>query len=162
VDAFAVFGDNQWIRASATREASTTMARIERPTHAAILGYLQRHLPGLMAVYLFGSRASGDHRRSSDFDLAVLGERPLSPGQRFDLAQELASLLDGDVDLIDLRAASTVLRSQVIGSGRPLFRADTPEVEQFEDFVYSDYARLNEERAAILADIRERGSIHGR
>jgi len=32
--------------------------------------------------------------------------------------------------------------------------------ERFEDFVYADHARLNEERAAILAGIAARGRIH--
>ena len=130
--------------------------------HPAIVRYLQQHLDGLLAVYLFGSRARGAHRPGSDFDLAVLAAQPLAAVQRFELAQELAVLVGHDVDLIDLRQASSVLRSQVIGGGRPLYRASAPELEAFEDFVYTDYARLNEERAAILADIHRRGSVYGR
>lgn len=85
----------------------------------------------------------------------------LSSKQRFDLATDLGALLGQDVDLVDLRAAHTVLRSQVIGHGVALYRRDPKQMEAFEDFVFSDYARLNEERAAILEDIRARGSVHG-
>jgi hypothetical protein len=45
--------------------------------------------------------------------------------------------------------------------GRVLFDDGRMETAGFLDRVYSDYARLNEERAAILDDVRRRGSIHG-
>lgn len=34
---------------------------------------LERRIPGLVAIYAFGSRVRGDAQRDSDFDLAVLG-----------------------------------------------------------------------------------------
>jgi len=53
------------------------------------------------------------------------------------------------------------MRMQVLSNGRRLACFDTEVCDVFEDFVYSDYARLNEERAAIMAGIQERGTIHG-
>ncbi len=90
----------------------------------AIVDLLRSSLPALQAVYLFGSQATGQSTPGSDIDVAVLTETPLSPRQRFELAAELGSLLGQDVDLIDLRAAYTVLRSQVVGHGAALYRRD--------------------------------------
>jgi hypothetical protein len=33
-------------------------------------------------------------------------------------------------------------------------------VDRFEMYVYADYCRLNEERRAILDDVKRRGRIH--
>lgn len=127
-----------------------------------ILDTLQRAIPDLRAIYLFGSHARGDATPQSDVDIAVLTDRPLEPMERYDIAQALAAAINREVDLLDLRAASTVARIQVLGSGQCLYRSDEQEVGAFEDFAFSDYARLNEERAGILSDVREWGTIHGR
>jgi predicted nucleotidyltransferase len=129
---------------------------------ADILDTIKRALPDVRAIYLFGSRAEGEARSESDIDIAVLPRSPLSELERYDLAQALAARLNRDVDLLDLESASTVVRMQVIARGERLYPAVSRDLELFEDFVFADYARLNEERAGILADIRARGSVHGR
>lgn len=126
-----------------------------------IVARLGQRLPGLRAVYVFGSFVDGPVRPDSDLDLAVLCDHPVDSVLRFELSAELAGLAHRDVDLIDLYAAPVVLRMQVIGKGLRL-AGSGPELEDFEDRVFSDYARLNEERAALLQDIRERGSVYGR
>jgi len=121
-----------------------------------------RHaLPEVSAIYLFGSAASGQMHANSDIDLAVYSSQKLEKLQLWDLSQKLAVIAGRDVDLIDLHAASSVLRMQVISRGKRLLCIDRTLCEQFEDFVFSDYARLNEERSGILADIRQRGSVYG-
>jgi predicted nucleotidyltransferase len=127
-----------------------------------IVEILRAAVPDLQWAGLFGSRARGDGRPASDHDVAVLTPRPLTALRRFELAEALAIALGTDVDLIDLRSADTVLRSQVVTTARELFSAGGSDVEAFLDFVYADYARLNEERAAILRDVHQRGRIHGR
>lgn len=114
----------------------------------------------VIALYLFGSVAADAQRPDSDIDLAMLVEKPLTELQRWSLAQDLAVELGKNVDLIDLRSASTVLRSQILHASHKLYVADAAVVAKFEDFIVGDYARLNEERAGILADIAERGSVH--
>lgn len=118
-------------------------------------------LPDVIAIYVFGSQAAGIAGPESDIDLAVLNDSPLSQVTCWDLAQELAREAGRDVDLVDLRAASTVMRAQVISKGQRLFCADERKCAEFEDYVYSAYARFNEERRAILQDIRQRGSVYG-
>lgn len=80
--------------------------------------------------------------------------------RRFELAQELAARVHCDVDLVDLRASSTVLRMQVISTGTCLFSADAAARRRFETYVFSAYACLNEERRDILKRVREEGRIY--
>lgn len=127
--------------------------------HAAI-EILRRAVPGLIAIYRFGSRAKGTDRPDSDVDLAVLGPSPLAPVQRFELAQEIAARIRRDVDLVDLQASSTVLRMQVVSTGECLFSSDDATRQRFEAYVFSAYARLNEERREILKRVRKEGRIY--
>ena len=123
---------------------------------------LRDAVPGVLAGYVFGSVAAGEARQGSDVDLGVLCRAPLSPLQRFEAQEAIARRLGVDVDLIDLRRASTVLCMQVITTGRLLFSGDERQRDVFEDFTFSSYARLNEERAAILEQITREGTVHGR
>jgi len=122
---------------------------------------IRAEVPDVVAVYLFGSAASGELRPDSDIDLAILAAAPLPATRLWSLAQSLALTAGRDVDLIDLQSASTVMRAQVISKGKRLYCADEARCGEFEDRVYSDYARLNEERREILNDIHARGSIYG-
>jgi predicted nucleotidyltransferase len=103
----------------------------------------------------------GTARRDSDVDLAVLACDPIPNLRRFELAQELAVRLHCDVDFVDLRNASTVMRMQVLSTGTGLDTQDESARREFEMYVYSDYARLNEERREILKGITKRGLIYG-
>lgn len=121
---------------------------------------LRHHIPEAQAVYVFGSQATGTENPDSDLDIAVLAPAPLDAEKLFALAAELATAAGRHVDLVDLRAASTVMRSQVIANGRRIYRGDETVCDQFEDLAYSSYARLNEERRPIIEDIQARGRIH--
>lgn len=136
------------------------LASLSEEALSACLEILHQALPGLQAVYLFGSQAADSAAESSDVDVAVLAAESMPNLKRVDLGETLAAHLKRDVDLIDLREASTVLRSQVVARGRRLYAAPAFDADAFEDFVFADYARLNEERRGILEDIRRRGSIH--
>lgn len=117
-------------------------------------------MPSLQALYCFGSAAAGVARPDSDLDLAVLSAAPLDPLDRWSLQEEIAALLGRDVDLVDLRAASTVMRVQVLANAVLLLDRDPTARAWFEMLALSDYARLNEERRAILADVKDRGRVY--
>jgi predicted nucleotidyltransferase len=122
---------------------------------------LRDTLPDVQAIYVFGSVASEQATDESDVDLAVLVPKPVDEEQRWELQGRLAKALGKDVDLIDLRSASAVLRVQVLSTGELLYDANPTLTAEFEAFALADYARLNEERAGILADVKARGSIYG-
>lgn len=127
----------------------------------ALIEHLRKSVPGLIALYRFGSQANGTARPGSDVDLALLAHDPIPAIRRFELAQDLAIQLHRDVDLIDLRSASTVMRKQVISTGTCLDAPDESARWEFEMYAYSDYARLNEERRDILKRIAESGVVYG-
>ncbi|MDQ6954593.1 MAG: nucleotidyltransferase domain-containing protein [Mariprofundaceae bacterium] len=118
-------------------------------------------LLGVLGVYLFGSVAKGVNNAASDIDMAVLSDRILPSMDVWMLAQALAKDAGVDVDLIDLRSASVVMQIQIIAKGKRLLCIDRDTCERFEDFVYADFSRLNEERAGILTDIQSRGTVYG-
>lgn len=135
---------------------------MNEPLRTRIIHTLLDSLPGVVAIYRFGSWDTPQARSDSDIDLAVLPEQPLSNLDRWELSQKLAQIASRDVDLVDLRSASTVMKLQIVAHGERIYCADETAASLFETTVYSGYARLNEERREILADIRDRGNVYGR
>lgn len=127
----------------------------------ALIEHIRKSVPSLIALYRFGSQAKGTARRDSDVDLAVLARDPIPNLRRFELTQELAVQLHRNVDLVDLRNASTVMRMQVLSTGTCLDTQNESARREFEMYAYSDYARLNEERREILKGITKRGLVYG-
>lgn len=126
-----------------------------------LIQHINKAVPGLIALYRFGSQTKGTARPESDVDLAVLARNPIPSVRLFELAQDLAVQLHRDVDLVDLRAVSTVMRMQVLSTGVCLDAPDEPARREFEMYAYSDYARLNEERKDIVKGITKRGLVYG-
>ena len=118
-------------------------------------------VPGLAAVYLFGSQAREDAGPGSDIDLAVLTLGSLDPVERWKLQEDLAAQAHKNVDLVDLRRASTVMRVQVLRDSRLLADVQPVVRAAFEASALSAYARLNEERREILNDVATRGRVYG-
>jgi uncharacterized protein len=116
-------------------------------------------LPGVVAIYSFGSIGSKFERAESDLDLAVLCTKELTATERFSAQEKIARMIQRDVDLIDLSQASTVFRFQIVSTGKLIFCQNKQACDVFEMLVYSSYLRFNEERREILEDIKKRGRI---
>ena len=127
-----------------------------------IIKIISLQLSDVVAIYLFGSAATGEMNDESDVDLAVLPKKPLSPDLAFELKTNLAAALKRDVDLIDMLRADSVTLAQIILKGELIFQGDTSEREVFESSALGQYLQLNEERRGILEDIEKRGSVYGR
>ena len=135
---------------------------VRQTTHdTAIVALLQRDVPGLCAVYRYGSAGGPHERLDSDIDIALLAEMPLPFGERQKLAIKLAELTHRDVDLNDMLTLPLTLRVQIVMNGVRLYARDHVAAEYYDTHTLSDYVRLNEERAGIMADVRARGSIYG-
>ncbi len=126
-----------------------------------ITEFLTDQIPQVIAIYQFGSQARGEARPTSDIDLAILARHPISAERLFEIAQDLAIRLHHDVDLLDLRTLSTVMRMQVLSTGQRLGTLDDQAAAEFEMYAYADYARLNEERRDLLKGITQRGLVYG-
>lgn len=126
----------------------------------AILAATREAIPSLSALYLFGSQASGDAGPESDLDLAVLADSPPDEVGLWQLSGQLADLAGCPVDLLDLRAASTVMQYRIITTGRRVWARDS-DASLYESFILSDKTALDEARAGLLDDIRRTGTIYG-
>lgn len=112
-------------------------------------------------IYVFGSAARNELRKDSDIDIAYLSDVPLSNYEIFMLANDIADVVKRDIDLIDLKKASTVFKAQIIGNGKVIYCIDDTKRMYFEMYAFKDYALLNEERKEILDGIKKRGNIYG-
>ncbi len=127
---------------------------------ADILSALRDALPEVTAAYLFGSRAEGAECAASDVDLAVLLPEHRDAVGLWETGERIARALGADVDLLDLRAASTVMQWQIVTTGRRLF-AKGDEADLYEVFILAEMTSLNEARAPLIADIQREGRVHG-
>jgi predicted nucleotidyltransferase len=126
-----------------------------------VVATLRAAIPNLFAIYAFGSRVTGTAQAQSDLDLAVLVAGYVEPLVLWDLSAQLADRLGCEVDLLDLRAASTVMQYQVVQTGRRLW-GDALQAGLFECYVLNEKLALDEARAPLLRDIEYRGTVYGR
>lgn len=112
-------------------------------------------------IILFGSFAKETVREESDIDLAYFSSKQLSSYDRFLLSNELALIGEREVDLIDIKEIDTVFTMQIFAHGIPIYIEDENEFIRQRMRAYSMYVTLNEQRALIINDIKERGSVFG-
>jgi predicted nucleotidyltransferase len=109
------------------------------------LGLLEtvfENYPGIQAVYLFGSSASGRTNAESDLDLAVLADDTSLRGRKLDILAELAGKGFCNVDLVFLPADDIVLQHEAVRLNRIVYqRPDFDGSSVFSFFVrrYLDF-----------------------
>lgn len=128
-------------------------------SNGPVVQAIRARFPKTIAVYAFGSRVQGTADKDSDLDLAVLVAGYADPIALWETAGRLADIAGCQVDLLDLRAASTVMQYQVITTGKCLWSADV-QAGLFECFVLSEKTALDTARALLMADILRTGRIH--
>ena len=132
--------------------------RLDRPQEGPLAVATSRVVEVLdpAAVILFGSRATGRSRASSDHDLAVLFARP-RPGWAVvrRLQSDLEEVLGSSVDLVVLDDASPIVAMQVLRQGRLLDCRDAQALEDFTVRTLTDYADLKITRAPIEKRVME-------
>ncbi len=95
----------------------------------------------ILAMYLFGSRATNTADNLSDIDIALLLEGRGAPLEReLDLIGEITSILGTDeVSLVILNSAPLVIRYGVIKESKVLYSTDENSRFIFEENVIKKY-----------------------
>jgi predicted nucleotidyltransferase len=101
--------------------------------------------PGLVAAWLFGSRARGDARADSDADIALLYSTP--PAATLEaLPEAVASAVEGalhaDADVVVLNTVSPDLIHRVLRDGVLLMDRDPAQRIRFEVRARNEYFDL--------------------
>lgn len=90
-------------------------------------------------IYIFGSYAKGNNRKSSDLDIAVLmGE--YAPLDKINLIGEFMDIFKrDDIDLVVLNDVNEVLKFQVIKYGKNVYKKSEENRILFEARVMDEY-----------------------
>jgi predicted nucleotidyltransferase len=129
--------------------------------NAPVVDVIRAVFPETLAIYAFGSRVNATANADSDLDLAVLVAGYADPIKLWDLSGALADIVGCAVDLLDMRAASTVMQSQILQSGCRLWGQE-PAAGLYECYILSMKTALDEARGGLLDDIQLRGNVYGR
>ncbi len=97
----------------------------------------------MVGIYIFGSYADNTATRESDIDIAFLTFEKITSVEKWKVQEELASILDNDIDLVDLKDATVILRAEVVEKGKLIYSFDSYQIDYFEMTTYSMYADLN-------------------
>ena len=112
------------------------------PALEAVRAFFAGGVPGVAAVYVFGSVARGTARADSDVDVGVLLVTPPPPtleGQAFDLEDDLERALERSVDVVILNTAPADLRMRVLRDGKLAFEGDPVGRVRFEVATRNEY-----------------------
>lgn len=96
---------------------------------------------GLLGLYLFGSRASGDMHETSDVDLGALFASSPDVWKLLGLEDRLELAVDSKVDLVDLGKASAFLALDII-RGERIYSSDPVACDLFDLYVMRRAADL--------------------
>ena len=110
----------------------------------------------LQGILLFGSQANGSATRYSDIDLGIIMDGIAEQAELWENAQILACQLKADVDLVDLRSATTVLQNEAINTGAWLWQKEPLICDAFELQVMAMYQQLQYDRRDILKALQQR------
>lgn len=99
---------------------------------------------GIVAVYLFGSRARGNTGPLSDYDVGILFNERVNSSKYFDLKLQLISdfchfFRTNQVDVVILNTASSLLAMNVISEGKILHCSDREYLIAFETHTMNAY-----------------------
>lgn len=127
---------------------------MKRQIEIKIIDFIRKNISDIISIYIFGSYAANQQTPTSDLDIAYLATNKTDSVEKWEIQENLASLLNIDVDLVDLQETSVILRTEVIEKGKLIFSSNKYKTDYFEMTTYSMYADLNESRADILNDYK--------
>lgn len=101
---------------------------------------------GLQLVLLFGSAVTGKMHKQSDIDLAFFFDKPIDI---LTLTNKVIRLLNTDnIDVIDLRRASPLLKFSIVKNGRLIYEKEQGIFNEFYSLAFRRYIDTKKMRIA--------------
>ncbi|RLG27622.1 nucleotidyltransferase domain-containing protein [Methanosarcinales archaeon] len=101
-----------------------TMKTISRSNIKEQVSFFAQKHKEIIAVYLFGSIATGRNKLDSDIDIAIMVNIKVSGLTRIAWETRLSELTGKDVDLIIFGQSGALLRHQILKYGKLLYEKD--------------------------------------
>ena len=100
----------------------------------------------LSLIILFGSQTKGQANITSDFDIGVVADKPLSLEEKNKLSEEIAkefNFSEDKIDLVDLNEASPLLQMEAAKSGK-LLKGTEEDFVQYRILAWKRYQDYKE------------------
>jgi len=113
----------------------------------------------VILAYLFGSRARGDAREDSDYDIAVLTSGDVSIVDVIRLAVEIAEALEAPPDKIDvvvLNKADKIVKARILKEGKLIYTINPNLVREWEKRSYMEILDNRDLDAVYMKRVLER------
>ncbi len=119
-----------------------------------IVSICLKHVPSILAIYLYGSTDGPFEKADSDLDIALLlpWNEDLDFEARCSLSMGLTEQFSKKIDLVDLRKAGTILQKEAIMKGERLYASSPLEADRYEVVIMKSYQLLSEERKDIIKE----------
>ena len=105
---------------------------MSRAVDSAVAEIVARE-PGVVAAWVFGSRARGEERPSSDLDVAVILQSEAGAEVLSRVNAALTQRLGVETDVVDLAKSTPVLGFEVVTGGRRVFERDALAADEAEE-----------------------------
>lgn len=118
--------------------------------------------PEVIAVYLFGSHATGKADRSSDVDIGILldtNDRAIQTGKRNQYMIDLANILRKEIHPVILNSAGEELMRRIFTNGKCILEKDRKKLALFKMTMFAriaDYGYYrNRMQSGLIRNIME-------
>jgi predicted nucleotidyltransferase len=122
------------------------------PSILDALVHVAAAIADIRALYVFGSRSSGQARSDSDLDVGVLYRTRQPLEAALTLEERLEETIGHHVDVVDVARASAFLALEIV-RGERVFCRDSTETDRFELYVLrraGDLLPFERNRQALL------------
>lgn len=107
-------------------------------------------------IYLFGSVLTNRFNSESDIDIAIFSSKSIDKKSLAKTKLELINQLNSEIDLVDLKDCSIVLKKEIIYKGKSIY-ASSKELK--ENFEYTSVVIYGQYQDDIKDIIKKRGKI---
>ena len=144
---------NQWDNDTLIKNLNITVMKSNLITH---LKNYYREKPEVIAVYLFGSKATAKSARSSDVDIGILldiRDKTTEIEKKDQYMADLANILKKEIHPVILNSAGEELMRQIFTKGKCIIVTDKKKLALFKMTMFVRIAEYNYYRSQMQAGL---------